>query len=188
MKGTFLSVLDTPATAFLQEGGPRQSGPYPGVSQLEGFETGSPTAGEPTTHPVADPPAHPVADPAGPGARLFTWSRALTGGILAFAALGLAASGFMGLRTLGIGPAGTLMARGELGERDLIVLADFGNATRDSLLGGVVTEALRIDLGQSPVVRVAEPALVNDVLRRMERDPGVAFDRELARELAVREG
>jgi eukaryotic-like serine/threonine-protein kinase len=168
------------ATAFVQEGGPGRSGSYSSVPGLEGFETGAPIAGEPKDDAVAEP--------VGSGSRLFTWSRAVTGGLLAFAALGLASAGFMGMRTLGIGPAGTLMARGDLGERDLIVLADFRNATRDSLLGGVVTEALRIDLGQSRVVRVADPALVNDVLRRMERDPGVAFDRELALELAVREG
>jgi hypothetical protein len=137
------------ATAFVQEGGPRRSGSHPGVPGPEGFETPSPVAAEPT--------AHPVAEPVGSGARLFTWSRALTGVILAFAALGLAATGFMGMRALGIGPAGTLVARGELRERDLIVLADFRNATRDSRLGGVVTEALRIDLGQSPIALWSGP-------------------------------
>lgn len=72
---------------------------------------------------------------------LLTWPHAITGGVLAFAALGLATTGFRGMRALGIGPAATLMSRGVLDGRDPILLADFANATPDSTLGELITKA-----------------------------------------------
>jgi hypothetical protein len=51
-----------------------------------------------------------------------------------------------------------------------------------------LTEAPRIDLDQSPVVRIAEPDFVTRALRRMGRPLTASLDYETARELAVREG
>ncbi len=118
----------------------------------------------------------------------FTWRRAILGGGAAFAALGVGTGVYMAMRVLGIGPVGTLMAAGVLEERDPILVADFENRTSDTTLGPSVTEALRIDLGQSLVVKLVETTQIADVLRRMEQDVGAKLDLELAREVAEREG
>ncbi len=91
------------------------------------------------------------------------------------------------MRNLGIGPVGTLLATGVLEERDLILLADFENRTTDSGLGVTITEAFRIDLSQSRVVRLVEPATVVATLERMELDPTAPLDSRLAREVAERQ-
>jgi len=120
--------------------------------------------------------------------RWLTWRRAVLGCVLAFALLGVATTGFMVMRVMGIGPVGSLVAAGVLEERGRIVLADFSNRTSDSLMAEVVTEAFRIDLAQSSIVTVAEPEWVEGVLQRMERDPNTGLDLALAREVAIREG
>ena len=83
----------------------------------------------------------------------------------------MAAVVYTAMRLLGIGPVGTLVASGRLSERDRLVVADFDNRTSDASLAGSVTEAFRIDLGQSPVVRILSTAEVGDALTRMKRDP-----------------
>jgi tetratricopeptide (TPR) repeat protein len=127
-----------------------------------------------------------VATPTGLPA-LFTWRRALLGGALAFGALALATGGYVLARNLGLGGVGTLMATGELDARDKMVLADFANRTTDSALGASVTDALRVDLAQSPVIRLLDAATVSAGLRRMQRGGVAMLDAELARELAQRE-
>jgi class 3 adenylate cyclase/tetratricopeptide (TPR) repeat protein len=117
-----------------------------------------------------------------------TWRKAILGGVLAFASLGFVVTAYMVTRALGIGPAGSLVAAGVLDERDRVLIADFENHTGDSLLGAVVTEAFRVDLAQSPLVTVVQPASVRSALERMQRDPAAALDPALAREVAVREG
>ncbi|MHC4108353.1 MAG: protein kinase domain-containing protein, partial [Planctomycetota bacterium] len=118
----------------------------------------------------------------------FTWRRALLGGGVAFGALALVTAIYMGMRLLGIGPVGTLLAKGVINERDWVVLADFENLTADSMLGLVVTEAFRIDFSQNRVVSVADPSYVGRVLRRMRLERGSDVDVEVAREVAVRQG
>jgi tetratricopeptide (TPR) repeat protein len=120
--------------------------------------------------------------------RLFNWKNASIAGVVALAVLVVGTAGYMGMRAMGIGPAGTLMAKGILAERDRIVLADFENHAADSTLALTATEALRIDLDQSPVVRVAEPDYVAGALARMARSADGYVDYETARELAIREG
>src|SRR5207302_730110 len=44
-----------------------------------------------------------------------TWRRALVGGVLAFAGLGIAVTSYVLMRTLGIGPIGSLVAAGDIG-------------------------------------------------------------------------
>ncbi len=118
----------------------------------------------------------------------FTWQKAIRGGVLAFAALGVAAVAYTAMRLLGIGPVGTLVASGRLSEKDQLVVADFENRSADSSLAGSITEAFRIDLGQSPVVRILSTAQVSDALTRMQRDPATPITSALAREIAAREG
>jgi tetratricopeptide (TPR) repeat protein len=120
--------------------------------------------------------------------KLFTWRRALWGGGIAFAALALLAGTFMTLRALGVGPFGTLVTSGKLANRARILVADFTNRSTDPTLGRSLTEAFRIDLSQSPVVRVMTGDEIGAVLKRMERPESTAVTPDVAQEIAQREG
>jgi len=117
-----------------------------------------------------------------------SWRRALIGGGLAFAGLGVLAAGYTAMRLLGIGPVGTLVASGVLENREPLILADFENRSPDSTLGQSLTEAFRVDLSQSPTLRLVDPQAVADALRRMERPAAVTLSPSLAREIAERQG
>jgi tetratricopeptide (TPR) repeat protein len=117
-----------------------------------------------------------------------TWRRAMLGGVAAFGALGLGTAVYMAMRVLGIGPVGTLVASGVLSKQDVLLVADFENRTADSALAASVTEAFRIDLAQSPLVRLMEGTSVVQALQRMQRDPDAPLDPALARDIAQREG
>ncbi|MDQ2669503.1 MAG: protein kinase, partial [Gemmatimonadota bacterium] len=123
-----------------------------------------------------------------PHHRLFTWRRAVLGGALALGTLTVVAVAWAASRTLGIGPAATLLSAGTLDARDRLVLADFENRTPDSTLGDAVTEALRVDLAQSRVVRLLDQRLVSGALQRMGARPDTVLHAAMAREVAVREG
>jgi tetratricopeptide (TPR) repeat protein len=125
--------------------------------------------------------------PAGIG-RWLTWRKALLGGALAFGSLGVIAAGYTAMRLLGIGPVGTLVASGVLKDREPLLLADFENRSADSTLGPSLTEAFRVDLSQSPTVRLLDASAIADALQRMERPGGTALPVSLARDLAEREG
>jgi tetratricopeptide (TPR) repeat protein len=164
----FLLIIGLPivlATAFIQEGVSRDAPSTPA---------------EPEDEEVVLP------EEAATHHRLFTWRNAILGGVLAFALLGMAAAGWMVTRTLGIGPAATLVARGVLDARAPIVLADF--ESDDDVLGRAATEAFRVDLSQSPNVKLADPGEVSAALDRMARDPQQQIDILTAREIAEREG
>jgi tetratricopeptide (TPR) repeat protein len=120
--------------------------------------------------------------------RIFTWRNALLGGGAALTLLGILALGWVITRTLGVGPAATLMAQGMLGEREPILLADFESTPADSLFATTLTELVRIDLGRSPVVRLVEPGQIRRTLERMERDPARRLDPALTHQVAVRDG
>jgi len=119
---------------------------------------------------------------------LFTWPRAIRGGLFAFAALGLGTALWMLTRALGIGPVGTLLAKGRLAERDRLVVADFENRTTDANLGQSLTEAFKIDLAQTRIVTLVSSATMADALRRMQRDPNTPLTTSVARDVAAREG
>ncbi|MEE8117831.1 MAG: hypothetical protein V3T28_12050, partial [Gemmatimonadales bacterium] len=120
--------------------------------------------------------------------RHFTWGKATLGGGLAFAGLTVVAGGYMAMRALGIGPAGTLMAAGVFESQERLILAEFENRTADTTLGQTVTELFRIDLAQSPALVVLEPSQLDQILRHMERPPGTRLTPQLAKEAAEREG
>ncbi|HXY18692.1 MAG TPA: serine/threonine-protein kinase, partial [Gemmatimonadales bacterium] len=119
---------------------------------------------------------------------LFTWRRAFAGGGVAFGALGIGTVVYMGMRALGIGPVGTLVAAGTLKERQKVILAEFTNRAADSTLGPTLTEAFRVDLAQSPTVQLVDANAVGAALARMQRDPRARVTPDLAREVAEREG
>ncbi len=185
------------ATAFVQEGVGAEgkaatAGGHPSPASRVAAARSEPAAArspEAASFPHANGETEaPDATSATGSRRLFTWRNALLGGVAAFTLLGLFTGGYLALRSLGIGPAGTLQAKGILEDRAPILLAEFSAESDGKALARAATEAFRVDLTQSEAVRLAEPAFVNQALVRMEREAGTPLDFELARELAVREG
>jgi tetratricopeptide (TPR) repeat protein len=117
-----------------------------------------------------------------------TWRRTALGGVTAVSVFAALVVVFMVLRALGIGPAGSLLAKGVISDRDQILVADFTAPASDSGLGTVVGEAVRMGLTESGAVRVMQPTQVTGALTRMQRDPSSRLDRALAQEVAQREG
>lgn len=118
----------------------------------------------------------------------FTWKRAFLGGALTLGALALLTGGYAISRAIGIGPARTLFSSGALAGGDQLVLADFTARNADSSLAETVTEALRVDLGQSSAIRLMDARAVSSTLERMGRTAGGALDGVTAREVALRQG
>jgi tetratricopeptide (TPR) repeat protein len=177
-----LLVLGLPivlATAFVQEGMGAGAANRSGYGAAEA----EPAMG---SGPRASLASAPV--PERPRRHFLTWKNAIVGGAVAFSVLIVSVGTYTLMWAKGVGPVGSLVAAGVIDERERVVLADFGNATADSLLGEVVTEALRVDLAESQVITVVERASVNEILLRMGRSQQEAFVPELAREAAVREG
>jgi eukaryotic-like serine/threonine-protein kinase len=139
---------------------------------------------DPTLHPEFEQLQAPAA---GALARTVTWRRTLGMGVALFLLLGLGTTGFMTARTSGIGPFGTLFAQGVLDADDVILMADF-SSSRDPALGRAVAEALRIDLVQTNVIRVADAKQVREALERMQRDPADGLPPDVALMVAEREG
>jgi tetratricopeptide (TPR) repeat protein len=94
----------------------------------------------------------------------------------------------MALRPLGLGPLKSLMASGQLHDRDRILIGDFTSTGSDTTLGSVIAEAVRADLGQSPVISVITPQAVAADLQLMQRAPNTRIDTAVARIVARREG
>ena len=120
--------------------------------------------------------------------RLLTWRNAILGGVAAFALFGLSVGVYFALWATGIGPVGSLVAKGVLEEDDPVILAHFDNETPDPQLASVVTSTLRVDLEQSRVIRLLPEGYVANALRRMSRDASERVSGEIAREVAIREG
>lgn len=108
-----------------------------------------------------------------------------TAALVAFVAV---VGGFMAMRDAGIGPFGSLLGAHKLARRDHVIVADFTSAGADTTLGAVVSEAVRADLDQSPVVSVVTPQIVAATLQLMRRPPNARLDTALARQVALREG
>jgi serine/threonine-protein kinase len=121
-----------------------------------------------------------AAPPAGRTGRRTAWRVVAAAAALVALLLGLQATGIIGARSL--------VAEGALAERERVIIADFDNRTADSTLGLAVTEAFRVDLTQSPLIRPLTPEQVSGVLQRMRRDSVRALGYELSREIAAREG
>jgi tetratricopeptide (TPR) repeat protein len=82
----------------------------------------------------------------------------------------------------------SLITAGAIAPRDRLLIADFTDSGGDTALAVAITEAFRVDLAQSPNVRVMTPRQVRAALERMERSADLAVNDSLARELAMREG
>ncbi|MBA3891884.1 MAG: protein kinase, partial [Gemmatimonadaceae bacterium] len=114
-----------------------------------------------------------------------SWRRTALGGALAMAVFTLMVTGFLAMRTSGVGPFATLMSLGKLEQRERVLVAEFSG---DTALGPVLAEAARTGLSQSSVLSLVQPTTIAAALRRMEREPASRLDAALAREVARREG
>jgi tetratricopeptide (TPR) repeat protein len=117
-----------------------------------------------------------------------SWRRTTLGGALAVGAFVVLVGGFMLLRALGIGPAGSLMAAGRLDVRDPLLVTDFAVTNADSSLGKVLSDATKATLAQSSVITIQPPEAIGAALARMQRPRTSTIDLALAREMATRDG
>lgn len=117
-----------------------------------------------------------------------SWYKTARGGMYAFGAFIVIIAAFMAMRSFGIGPFGSLHARGTLKKEEPILLADFRSPATDTSLGPVVTEALRSELAKSKSIILAPASRVREVLLRMQKPANTIVDFAAAREVASREG
>ena len=82
----------------------------------------------------------------------------------------------------------SLLSTGALAARDRVVVSRFTDQLGDTLLTAAITDAFRIDLAQSPNVRVLTPLQVRSALERMQHAGSYIPNDSVARDLAVREG
>jgi DNA-binding SARP family transcriptional activator/tetratricopeptide (TPR) repeat protein len=140
-----------------------------------------PTAPLDAAPPAVSPPA-PSSSPVAPrsGKR---WIPVIVAGLI------LTASAALLLRSRAEHRAEpSLLDAGTIQPRDRLLVADFTDAGRDTVLAAAIANAFRVDFAQSPSVRVMTPRQVRAALERLERSADVAVDDSLARELALREG
>jgi serine/threonine protein kinase/tetratricopeptide (TPR) repeat protein len=76
----------------------------------------------------------------------------------------------------------------KLTDRDTIVLADFANATGDSVFDGALRQGLSSELGQSPFLSLIGDTRIQKTLRLMNRPPDTHLTPEIAREICERNG
>jgi eukaryotic-like serine/threonine-protein kinase len=131
-------------------------------------------------------PAGTMATMALRAAPVVTWHRAWVFGAAAIALFMLGIAGFMTLRSMGIGPAGSLLGKGVLQQNDRVVIAQF--SAPDTSLGGSVSDALRTELAQSKVVTVVQPSVVRQTLLTMQRAENSPLIAALAQDVAQRAG
>lgn len=123
-----------------------------------------------------------------PATLLLTPTRAMRGGMAAIGSLVAVTVGYMVLRTLGIGPAGSLFAQGVLKARDAVVITDFRAVKADSSLAAMVGEAVRTALSESNALSLVAASDVHDALVLMRRQPSLPLDVAVARDVAMRSG
>jgi eukaryotic-like serine/threonine-protein kinase len=117
-----------------------------------------------------------------------SWRRTARGGIAAVSTFVLLIAGYMLLRVLGIGPAGSLFAAGTLAANDNVVVAAFDAPGAASSLGSTIAEAVKTGLSQSRAVHVMPTASVVAALEQMRRPDTARVDFTTAREVAQRTG
>ena len=76
----------------------------------------------------------------------------------------------------------------KLTEKDTIVLADFTNATKDSVFDGTMKTALEVSLGQSPYLNVLSEGKVRETLKLMAKAPDIPITNVIGREICLRDG
>lgn len=117
-----------------------------------------------------------------------TWRRTAVGGATAVGVFAALVVAFMVLRALGIGPVGSLLAKGVIKDSDQILIADFESPVSDSALGDVVSEGIRTGLSQSRRIHVVQQSAILPALARMEMPATTRLTLPVAKQLAEREG
>ena len=74
----------------------------------------------------------------------------------------------------------------KLTDKDTIVLADFSNATGDSIFDGTLRQGLSVQLEQSPFLSLVTEEQIQQTLRMMGRPPEAKVTPEIAREICQR--
>jgi tetratricopeptide (TPR) repeat protein len=106
----------------------------------------------------------------------------------AFAFFVLGTGVYMGMRVLGIGPVGTLVAQGVVEDQARLLVADLSSQPEDSLTASGLSEGLRIGLSHSDIIRVVNPEELRATLQAMRLPAASGLTETVAREAAVREG
>jgi len=73
-------------------------------------------------------------------------------------------------------------------DKDSVLIADFANSTGDEVFDGTLRQAMAVQLEQSPYVNIFPEERVREALRYMGRSPGERVTRDLARDIAQRQG
>jgi TolB-like protein len=119
---------------------------------------------------------------------VFTWRNALLGGLAMGTLLTIGTAGYSGLRSAGIGPLGSLVARGVFDTNKNLIFSGFEDETPDGTLGEMVSALFRTDLSQTSVVHVLGAGELSQLLIGMQRDPKEPLTHDVAVELAQQEG
>ena len=105
-----------------------------------------------------------------------TWTRIALGAVLLVVAIVVA------LRIIGPGREKPLT------DRDLVLVADFVNNTREPLFDGALKQALAVQLEQSPFLNIVPEKRVQETLRFMRRSPDERVTGPVAQEICERQG
>lgn len=120
--------------------------------------------------------------------RWFNWRNLAVAAGAALALLATGTGGYMGARVLGIGPVGTLIAKGLIQEQARILVSELESSPDDSITAAALSDAIRIDLHQSQKISVVDVEEVATTLAAMELPPGTPLTVQVARDAAAREG
>jgi tetratricopeptide (TPR) repeat protein len=74
-----------------------------------------------------------------------------------------------------------------LTDKDVLVLADFANATGDPVFDGTLRQALAIQLEQSPFLKIMDDEQVQQTMRLMSLPRGTRITNQIAHEICVRD-
>jgi eukaryotic-like serine/threonine-protein kinase len=75
-----------------------------------------------------------------------------------------------------------------LTDKDTVLIADLVNTTGDDIFDGTLEHALAVHLGQAPFLDIFSEERIRETLRYMDRSPDEPVTREVAREIAQRQG
>ena len=149
------------------------------IADLEAISVSVASPGATGRVPVYTPPLAPVSPPLPPAGGRPLRSRLLLIGALVLVAL---AGGIVLFRNhSSVKPAPP-------GAKDSIVVADFINKTGDPVFDSTLNQALRVQLGQSPVLDIISQQHLRQSLQFLGRKQDEPLTPQIAREIGEREG
>ena len=122
------------------------------------------------------------------GVGLFTWRNAVLGGVASLALLVTSVVAYLAMWALGIGPLGSLLARGVIAEGDRVLVTEFENRTDQVVLGAALTETLSSGLAESRLVEVVGHRDIASQVARMTEDAPGSPSAGVAGRVAAEEG